>query len=329
MTDRRNFIGTIAGALLGMPLPTEAQQAGKMWRIGFMSAGAGPADHTPPAVLRQALRELGYTDGQNVIYVGRWAEGRHEQLATLAAELVGLKLDLIVAFGSGSAAEALKAATSTIPIVFAAAGDPVAVGLIVSLSRPGGNVTGISAQATDLSAKRLEILKELVPKAERVAVLWNADDRAMTLRYREIERAAGILHVTILPLGVREPEDFEPAFSAMLRERPDALLLITDALTNLNRKRVVDFAAARNFPAMYEFGYVVREGGLLAYGPDTDDIFRQVAVYVDKILKGAKPSDLPVVQPTRYYLLVNLKSAKALGLTIPQSLLLRADEVIR
>ena len=327
--DRRDFVGTITGALLGIPLTTEAQQAGNVWRIGFMSAGARPADGHAPLVLRQALRELGYIEGQNVIYIGRWAEARKERLPTLAAEMVGLNLDLIVAFGSGSAAEALKAVTSTVPIVLAAAGDPVAVGLVASLSRPGGNVTGVSAQATDLSAKRLEILKELVPKAERVAVMWNADDRAMTLRYREIERAAGILHATILPIGVREPEDFEPAFSTMERERPDALLLVTEALTILNRKRVVDFAAARRIPAMYEYGYVVREGGLLAYGPDIDDTFRQAAVYVDKILKGAKPSDMPVEQPTRYYLLVNLKTAKALGLTIPQSLLLRADEVIR
>ena len=312
-----------------MPLTAGAQHVGKVWRIGFIAAGPPPPDGTAPPVLRQALRELGYIEGQNVIYVGRWGEARKERLPTLAAEMVGLKLDVIVAFGSGSAAEALKATTSTIPIVLAAAGDPVAVGLVASLSRPGGNITGISAQATDLSAKRLEILKELVPKAERVAVMWNADDRAMTLRYREIERAAGILHVTIQPVGVREPEDFEPAFSTMVRDRPDALMLVTEALTMLNRKRVVDFAAARSIPSMYEYGSVVREGGLVAYGPDIDDIFRQAATYVDKILKGAKPSDMPVEQPRRYYLLVNLKTANALGLTIPQSLLLRADEVIQ
>jgi len=192
-----------------------------------------------------------------------------------------------------------------------------------------GNITGITDQATELSAKRLELLKEAVPKASRIAVLWNADDRAMTLRYREIERAARILRVAVQPLGVREPDDFDVAFSAMTRDRPDALFLVTDALTTLNRKRILDFAAVHRIPAMYEFGFLVRDGGLMSYGADFDDIWRRAAVYVDRILKGAKPGELPVEQPTRYYLLVNVKTAKALGLTIPASLLLRADELIQ
>ena len=183
--------------------------------------------------------------------------------------------------------------------------------------------------ATELSAKRLELLKEAVPKAARIAVLWNADDRSMTLRYREIDKAAGVLGVTIQPLGVREPDDFDVAFSAMTRDPPDALFLVTDALTILNRRRVIDFATAHRVPAMYEIGLVVRDGGLMSYGPDFADSFRRAAVYVDRILKGAKPGELAVEQPNRYYLLVNLKTAKALGLTIPQSLLLRADEVIQ
>ncbi|TMH28793.1 MAG: ABC transporter substrate-binding protein, partial [Betaproteobacteria bacterium] len=194
---------------------------------------------------------------------------------------------------------------------------------------PGGNETGISDQSNVLSAKRLELLKEVVPKAERIAILWNADDLAMTLRYQEIEKAANVLHVTLQPLGVREPEDFDLAFTAMTREPPDALVLVTDVLTNLNRKRVLEFATAHSIPAMYEYGFLVREGGLTSYGPDFDDMYRRAAVYVDRILKGSKPSDLPVEQPTRYYLLVNLKTAKTLSLTIPQSLLLRADEVIQ
>ena len=326
--DRRSFIGTVAGALIVAPLGTEAQQTGKVWRIGYLGAGARPPDGAPPAALRQALQELGYVDGRNVSYAGRWAEARSERLPALAAELVGLNVDLIVVFG-GKAAHAVKEATATIPIVFVGGGDPVAVGLIASLSRPGGNITGISDQSTELSAKRLELLKEVVPKAERVAVLWNADDLAMTLRYQEIEKAARVLRVTVQPLGVREPEDFEPAFSAMTRERPDALVLVTDVLTNLNRKRVLDFATAHSIPAMYEYGFLVRDGGLMSYGPDFDDMLRRAAVYVDRNLKGSKPSDLPVEQPTRYYLLVNLKTAKTLGLTIPQSLQLRADEVIQ
>jgi putative ABC transport system substrate-binding protein len=325
---RRTFIRAFASTLLAVPLAAEAQQTGKVWRIGYLGAAARPPDGAPPAALRQALQELGYVDGRNVTYAGRWAEARTERLPALAAELVGLKVDLIVTFG-GKTALAVKEATATIPIVFVGAGDPVGIGLIASLSRPGGSVTGISDQANELSPKRLELLKEVVPKADRVAVLWNADDRAMTMRYREIEKAAHVLGVTVQPLGVREPEDFELAFSTMTRERPDALLLVTDALTNLNRKRVIDFAGARSIPAMYEYGFLVRDGGLMSYGPDFDDMLRRAAVYVDRILKGSKPSDLPVEQPNRYYLLVNLKTAKALGLTIPQSLLLRADEVIQ
>lgn len=329
MMDRRSFIGAAAAATVALPLASAAEQAGKVWLIGYVSAGPRPPDGAPPAALRQALQHLGYVEGQNVSYACRWAEGRGERLRALSAELVGLKPDVIVAPGSGRAAQAVEGATLTIPIVFAGAGDPEAIGLVASLGRPGGNVTGISAQATELSAKRLELLKEMVPGAARVAVLWNADDQAMTLRYREIEKAARVLHVTVQPLGVREPEDFELAFSAMTRERPDALFLVTDALTILNRKRVVDFAAVHGIPAMYEFGSVVREGGLMSYGPDFDDIYRRAAIYVDRILKGSKPGDLPVEQPTTYYLLVNVKTGKALGLTIPQSLRLRADEVIQ
>ena len=328
MTDRRMFMRALAGSLLAAPFASHAQQAGKVWRIGFLSRGARPPDGALPAALRQALQALGYVDGTSINYVGRWADASRNRLPVLAAELVGLNVDLIVAFG-GPAAEAAKEATSTIPIVGVNVGDPVGTGLIASLARPGGNVSGISDQSTELSAKRLELLKEAIPNAARIAVLWNADDRAMTLRYREIEKAARTLGAVIRPLGVREPDDFDVAFSAMTRERPDALMLVTDALTNLNRKRVLDFAAAHRIPAMYEFGFLVREGGPMSYGPDLNDSYRRAAVYVDKILKGAKTGELAVEQPNRYYLLVNLITAKALGITVPQSLLLRADEVIQ
>jgi putative ABC transport system substrate-binding protein len=327
VTTRRAFLATLAGGFLA-PAAAGAQQAGKVWRIGLLVGGARTPDGAPPAALRQALQALGYVEGKNVTYVGRWAEAKHDRLPGLAADLVGLKVDVIVTMG-GPAAEAAKQATSTIPIVVTGAGDAVATGLIASLARPGGNVTGITDQAAELSAKRLELLKEAVPKASRIAVLWNADDRAMTLRYREVERAARILHVTIQPLGVREPEDFDTAFSAINHDHPDALFLVTDALTTLNRRRILDFAAARRIPAMYEFGFLVRDGGLMSYGPEQADNLRRVAVYIDRILKGAKPGDLPAEQPTRYYLLVNLKTARALGLTIPQSILVRADEVIQ
>ena len=325
--DRRTFISSVALGLLGAPL-ADAQQAGKTYRIGFLAVGPRPADGALPASLRQALQELGYSEGKNVTYVGRWAEGRREQLPALAAELIAVKVDLIITFGSPAAAAA-KEATSTIPIVMAVSGDPEGVGLVATLARPGGNVTGLTDNATALSAKRLELLKEAVPTASRIAVLWNAKDQAMTLRYREIDRAAHVLGVSVQPLGVREPDDFDHAFAAMERERPDALFMVTDSLTTLNRRRVLEFAETHRIPAMYEYASLVREGGLISYGPSFDDMFLRAAVYVDKILKGAKPGELPVEQPTRYYLVANLKTAKALGLTIPQSLLMRADEVIQ
>jgi len=314
--------------LLAAPLAAEAQQAGKVYRVGFLSGGGRTPDGAPPLALRQALQGLGYVEQQNVIYLGRWADAKQDRLPGLAVELVGLKVDVIVTMG-GPASVAAKQATSSIPIVLANVGDADGIGLIESLARPGGNVTGITDQSVELSAKRLEFLKEAVPRAARIAVLWNADDRGLTLRYREVEKAAQVLHVTVQPLGVREPNDFEVAFSAMTRNRPDPLFLVTDALTNLNRKRVIDFAQMHRIPAMYEFGFLVHDGGLMSYGPNPDDNFRPAASYVDRISKGATPSALPVERPTRYYLTINLKTAKALGLTIPPSLLGRVDEVIQ
>jgi putative ABC transport system substrate-binding protein len=328
MMDRRAFIGALSGGLFAAAFASVAQQTQRLWRIGFLSGGPRPPDGAPPAALRQALQELGYVDGKNIAYSTGWAEAKNDRLPTLAAELVALKVDLIVTLGNPAAAAA-KGATSSIPIVLSSAGDADGTGLIASLARPGGNVTGITDQSAELSAKRLELLREAVPSASRIAVLWNADDRAMTYRYREIEKAAGTLHVTVQPLGVREPDDFNVAFTAMTRQRPDALFLVTDALTNLNRKRVLEFATTHRIPAMYERAFLVQDGGLMSYGSDLDDNYRRAAVYIDKILRGAKPSELPAEQPTRHYLFINLKTAKALGLTIPQSLLVRADEVIQ
>jgi putative ABC transport system substrate-binding protein len=326
--DRRAVILTVAGSLLAAPFASHAQKPAKVWRIGFLSGGPRPADGALPAALRQALAGLGYVDGKNVTYTGRWAESKIERLPGFAAELVGLDVDLLLTAG-GPASEAAKKATSAIPIVFVAPGDAAATGLVTSLARPEGNITGISDPATELSAKRLGLLKETVPGATRVAVIWNADDRAMTLRYGEVEKAARVLHVTVQPLSVRTPDDIDAALSTLTRERPDAVFVVSDALTNINRKRILDFAAANHIPAMYEFAYYVRDGGLMSYGPNLDDMWVRAAIYVDKILKGSKPSELPVEQPTRYYLLFNLKTAKTLDLTIPQSLLLRADDVIQ
>ena len=324
---RRAFLrGVVLGPLL-VSL-AQAQRAGKVYQIGYLWLGPRPADGALDPSLRQTLMELGYVEGKNVKYVGRWGEGKREQLPALAAELVALKVDVIVAVGA-PATEAAKSATSTIPIVMAFAADPVGLGLIDSLARPGGNITGVSDQAIELSAKRLEILKEAVPTATRIAVLWNAQDRAMTLRYGQIDKAARVLGVTVQPLGVREPDDFDRAFTTMSRERPDAFFMVTDSLTTLNRQRVLDFANAHGIPAMYEYAFLVRDGGLISYGPDHDEALRRTAVYVDRILKGTKPSELAVEQPTKYYLVINIKTAKVLGLTVPQSLLLRADEVIQ
>jgi putative tryptophan/tyrosine transport system substrate-binding protein len=325
--DRRSFIVGVALGLVTAPLTAGAQQRNKTWRVGFLSGGARTPDGGPPLALRQGLQELGYIEQQNVVYLGRWADAKQDQLPGLAAELVGLKVDVIVTQG-GPASAAAKHATSSIPIVLAQVGDADGIGLIESLARPGGNVTGVTDQSVELSAKRLEILREAVPKAARIAVLWNADDRGMTLRYREVEKAAQMLHVTVQPLGVREPNDFDAAFSAMTLNRPDALFLVTDALTALNRKRVIDFALVHRIPAMYEFGYLVQDGGLMSYGANPDDNYRRAASYVDRIFKGATPSGLPVERPSRYYLTINLRTAKALGLTLPPSLLLRADRVM-
>ena len=312
-----------------MPFLAASQPAQKVFRVGHLAAAGRTPDGAPPRPIRETLRGLGYVEGQNIVYEARFAEARVERLPDMVAELIRLKVDVLVTQGGASTAAA-KQATSTIPIVMApASGDAVATGMIASLARPGQNITGLTDESVQLSAKRMELLKEAVPKATRIAILWNTNDQGMTLRYREIEKAARILHVEVQAHGVREPDDFDAAFSAMARQRPDAMFLVADALTNVNRKRFIEFAATQRIPAMYETDLLVREGGLMSYGPNFEDSFRQAALYVDRILKGAKPADLPAQQPTTYILAVNLKTAATLGLTMPPSLLLRADEVVQ
>ena len=326
---RRAFIASVAVGMLSVPFLAASQPAQKVFRVGHLSAGGRTPDGAPPRPLRDGLRRLGYVESQNVVYHARFAEGKMERLPGLAAELVRLKVDVLVTSG-GLATAAAKQATSTIPIVMApAAGDAVATGLIASLARPGGNVTGLTDESVQLSAKRMELVKEAVPKAARIAVLWNANDLGMTLRYREIEKAAQILHVEVQALSVREPDDFDVAFSTITRQRPDAMFLVSDPFTAMNRKRLIEFAATQRIPAMYEFDFYVRDGGLMSYGPSFEDSFRRAALYIDRILKGAKPADLPAEQPTTYDLAVNLKTAATLGLTIPPSLLLRTNDVIQ
>lgn len=326
---RPALIASVVATLLAVPFLAASQPAQRVFRVGHVSAGGRTADGLPPRPIRETLRGLGYIEGQNIVYETRFAEGRVERLPDMIAEVIRLKVDVLVTQG-GATTAAAKQITSTIPIVMApASGDAVATGLIASLARPGQNITGLTDEAVQLSAKRMELLKEAVPKATRIAILWNANDQGMTLRYREIEKAARILHVEVQAHALRDPDDFDTAFAAMTRQRPDAMFLVADAITILHRKRFVEFAATQRIPAMYEFNLHVREGGLISYGPNFEDSFRQAAVFVDRILKGAKPADLPAQQPTTYILAVNLKTAATLGLTMPPSLLLRADEVIQ
>jgi putative tryptophan/tyrosine transport system substrate-binding protein len=273
---------------LSVALPAAAQAPKKVFRVGHLAAPGKTPDGGPPRALVDALKGLGYVEGRNIAYEARFAEGKLERLPELATELVRLKMDVIVAQG-GSATEAARRATTTIPIIMApAAGDAVAVGWISTLARPGGNITGLSDESVQLSAKRMELLKEAVPQAALIAIVWNDNDHGMTLRYREIEKAARTLRVEVLPLGVRNVEDFTGAFEAMTRRKPDAMFVVADVLTNMNRRRFVEFATSHRIPAMYETSGIVREGGLMSYGPSFDDGFREAAGYIDRIFKGAK-----------------------------------------
>jgi ABC-type uncharacterized transport system substrate-binding protein len=327
--DRRAFLTALAGSLLTAPLAAGAQQAGKVLRIGFLG-GRTPSDMSPFLdAFRQGLRELGWVEGQNIVIDYRFAEGRFDRLPDLAAELVRLKVDIIVA-QPVPAAVAAKNATGTIPIVMiSGSADPVGLGLIASLARPGGNVTGSSYSAgPEIGGKQLELLKETVPKLRRVAILSNPANPSHALAIREVRDAAPSLGVQLQLLEARGPNEFDGAFAAMAKERVGALLVMSDGIFNLHRTRLADLAARSRLPAAYGTRENVEAGGLMSYGPSLRDFYRRAATYVDKILKGATPGDLPVEQPTKFELVINLKTAKALGLTIPPSLLQRADQVI-
>ncbi|HXH08564.1 MAG TPA: ABC transporter substrate-binding protein [Alphaproteobacteria bacterium] len=313
-----------ASALAGKPAPAgQPQLRTKLPRIGVLAPGCAPPSPVLEVFL-QGLRVRGYVEDQTLTIEWRYAEGRVERFPALAAELVRLPVDLIVAV-STPAALAAQQAMATIPVVMVYVADPVGTGLVPSLARPGGNLTGVSDMATDLSAKRLELLKEAVPTLSRVAVLWNAADPGMVLRFREIEAAGRALGVRLHSHEVHGPEEFEPAFAAMAQERPDALFVVAEVLTLTHRCRILDFAARHRLPAMYEFGLFAREGGLMAYGPKLTDTFERASYYVDKLLNGGKPDELPVEQPMSFELVINLKTAEALGLALPPSLLLQAE----
>jgi putative ABC transport system substrate-binding protein len=324
MIRRREFITLLGGAAV-WPLAARAQQA-KLPTIGFFSAGSAAALSNWPAVLARRLGELGWIEGRTVAIEYRWAEGRNERLAEIAAEFVRRKVNVIVTH-SAEPVIAAKKATSVIPIVFGVAADPVGTGLVASLARPGGNVTGLSAQSTDLAGKRLALLREVVPGLRRLAIMINPGAPAAVLERSEVEATAKTLGLDIATFEIRRADDIAPAFEA-LKGRADALYVAPDPLLSTNRLRIIILALGARLPTMYGLRESVEAGGLMSYGPNFPDLFRRAADYVDKILRGAKPADLPVEQPTKFDLVINLTTAKALGITVPDSLLARADEAI-
>ena len=323
---RREFFTLVGGAAAAWPLSARGQQPAKVPIIGFLGASTASAGNQWAAAFVQRLRELGWIEGRTVAIEYRWTEGRNERVAEIASEFVRLKVDVIVTYANTTAA-AIKRTVTTIPIVFAAAGDPVGTGLVASLARPGGNVTGLSIQQTDLAGKRLEILRDLLPNLHTLAILANAGSPNAVLEMSEADAAARRLGLAVVRSEVRKTEDFAPAFDA-LKGRAEALYVCSDPLLTTNRLGINTLALGVRLPTMHGFREFVEAGGLMSYGPNFPDLFRRAAEYVDKILRGTKPADLPVEQPTKFDLVINLTTAKALGLTIPEPFLLRANEVI-
>ena len=327
---RLTVLATLALALLAAPLPADAQQAGTVPRIGYLSPGMAtdPMRARFLEAFRQGLRELGYVEGQNIAIESRWTEDKDDRLPALMADLVRSKVDVIFTQG-GAATQAAQQATRTIPIVMSLVNDPVGSGLVASLARPGGNVTGLTIISPDLQGKRLELLKEVVPKVSRVALLRNPDNPADAAMLREMEAAARTRRVRLQPLEARNHQEIERAFAAMIGERAGALLILPDAIFQTQRRQIAELAAKGRLPALGRMREDAEAGCLMAYGANYRDLVRRAATFVDKILKGAKPAELPIEQPTQFELVINMKTAKALGLTIPPTVLARADEVIQ
>ena len=330
--DRRTFLAGTGAILLAAPLAAEAEQAGKVWRIGFLSLNS---DIQEPykrwdTAFREGLRKLGYVEGDNVTIEQRYAAGRVERLYTLAAELVRLKVDVFVTAPAGSALFAKKV-TSAIPIVFIGEPDPVGTALVASLARPGRNITGLADAHTDLVPKRLELLKQVAPSASRIAILWNPANASTGPQLKIAEAAAPALGVTVFPVGVKGPrrDDVDRAFEIIAKERPGSLLVVGDATLGNHRHRIADLAIKHRLPTSGSHSAWAESGLLMSYGTDFVDLFRRSAILVDKILRGAQPADLPVEQPTKFELVINLKTAKALRLALPQSLVTRAERVIQ
>jgi putative ABC transport system substrate-binding protein len=325
---RLPFVVTITLIILAAAFTADAQQPKKVYRIGYSSAGSGSSGMPRTEAFRQGLRELGYVEGKNIVIEYRYAEGKRDLLPVLAGELVRLKLDVIVT-GGPTTTRAVKEATVTIPIVMAQVNDPVGNGFVASLARPGGNITGLSTLAPEISGKQLELLKEIVPWLARVAVLGNSTTPGNAQSLRETELAAGALRVQVSSLEVRAPKDIETAFRAASKGRADAVLVLANPVATIHRTQIADLAVKSRLPAIYPWPEFVEDGGLMVYGVIIVDLFRRAATYVDKILKGAKPAELPVEQPTKFEFIINLKAAKQIGLTIPPSVLARADKVIK
>jgi ABC-type uncharacterized transport system substrate-binding protein len=323
---RRQFITLLSGAAAAWPLAARAQQTGKLPTIGYLGATTRSAESQRVDALVERLREFGWIESRNLTVEYRYAEGRSERYAEVAAEFVRLNVDVIVTYGTPAVA-ATKQATPAIPIVFAVAGDPVGSGLVASLARPGGNVTGLSLQKTDIADKRLELLREVVPSLRRLAVMANAGNPVPLLEMREVEATARRLGHEVATFEIRRAEDIVPAFDA-LKGRADALYLCGDPLVDTNRIRIITLALGAQLPSISDFPEYVEAGGLMSYGPNFPDLFRRAAGYVDKILRGTKPGDIPVEQPTKFYLVINLITAKALGLEPAATLLARTDKVI-
>jgi putative tryptophan/tyrosine transport system substrate-binding protein len=328
--DRRAFIAVMGGSILAVSAAAETQASAKIYRIGLLESGPSPADDPfgQWGAFREGLRTLGYVEGRSLAIASRWAEDRYERLPDLAAELVRINVEVIVV-RTTPAALAARSVTQTIPIVILSAIDPVGAGLVASLARPGGNITGLTTLAPDLSAKRVQLLKEMMPRLSRLAVLWNSANPANAAGWRQTEEAARTLGVQLQSRQVEGAKDFERAFGRIARDRPDALLIVEDALMVGHTKQIADFAIHERLPTMAGSPTAVVNGSLIGYGPNVREMARRGAYYVEKILKGAKPADLPVEQPTTFELVINLRTAKALRLTIPQSMLTRADEIIQ
>jgi len=306
----------------------EAQQPGKLYRVGFLGNSTAALEAHLVGPFREGLGDVGYVEGQNLLVEYRWAEGKYERFPALISELIAQKVEVIVTAGT-PATLAVKKATTSVPLVIVAVGDPVGTGIVRSLSQPGGNITGVTSISTEMDGKRLELLREVVPTVSHIAVLWNAASPVQLLAEQQVQAAAQVLRMKVLSLGVRTEKEIEDAFGVMVRERPDALLVLTDRLLLHHRARIMEFAAQHRLPGVHGYREMVEVGGLISFGPSYADMHRRAAYFVDRILKGAKPADLPVERPAKFDLVINLKTAKALGLTIPPSVLLRATEVIQ